>query len=64
MRYGLPCGARQLTKLGRIAIWNKLKIIFVVSMAIWGADIALLFHGKYLLQIMGGSLLCLVISQV
>jgi hypothetical protein len=61
MRYNHPSEARLLTKLGRIAIWNKAKIACVISMAIWGADVSLLLYGKYFLQIMGESLVYLVI---
>jgi hypothetical protein len=64
MRYDHFCEARRLTRLGRIAIWNRAKIIFAISMAIWVTDISLLMYGKYLLQTMGESLVFLVISQV
>ena len=50
--YDYPSEARCLRKLERIAIWNRDKIVLAVSMGIWMADIALLIHGKYLLQIM------------
>jgi hypothetical protein len=56
--------AKRLRKLDRIAIWNKDKIVFVIAMGIWVADIALFVNGKYFLQIMGDSLVSLVISQV
>jgi hypothetical protein len=45
----------------RIAIWNKDKIVSAISMVIWIADIGMLINGKYLLQIMGGSIVNLVI---
>jgi hypothetical protein len=50
-----------LTKLGRIAIWNKEKIVFVVTMGILVTDISLIIDGKYLL-IMGVSFVIQVIS--
>ena len=53
MCYDYPSEAGRLRKLERIAIWNRDKIVLAVSMGIWVADIALLIHGKYLLQIMG-----------
>jgi hypothetical protein len=37
--------------LGRIAVWNKRKIIFAIAMAIWIADSSLFIIGKYLLLI-------------
>jgi hypothetical protein len=37
-----------LTKLGRIAIWNRDKIVIGISMAIWIADIGFQIYGKYL----------------
>ena len=46
----------------RIAIWNKNKIVSAISMAIWIADIGVIVNGKYLLQIMGGSIVNLLIS--
>jgi hypothetical protein len=64
----MPCDhlpeARRLRKLGRIAIWNRAKFISVIVMGIWVTDIAFLVNGKYFLQIMGGSLVNLVILQV
>ena len=36
--------------LGRIAIWNRDKIIIGISMAIWIADIGFQIYGKYLPQ--------------
>jgi hypothetical protein len=63
MRYDHP-EARRLRKHGRIAIWNRERIIFVFAMAIWVTDISLLINGKHLLQIMGESLVNLVTSQV
>jgi hypothetical protein len=42
--------ARCLRKLERIAIWNRDRFVLAISTGIWMADIALLIHGKYLLQ--------------
>jgi hypothetical protein len=54
----------RLSKLGRIAIWNRDKIIIGISMAVWIADIGFQINGKYLLQIIGEFLVNPVISQV
>jgi len=40
------------------------KIPFVITMAIWVADVAFLISGKYILQITEEYLLTLVIPQV
>jgi hypothetical protein len=65
IRYDHPPEAKRLRKHGRIAIWNRAMIIFVIVVAIvWVTDIALLVDGKYFLQIMGESLVSMVISQV
>ena len=47
--------AKRLRKSGRIAVWNRHKIVVVMSMGIWLTDIGCLIHGKYLLQITGES---------
>jgi hypothetical protein len=62
MRYDHSPKARRSRNLGRIAIWNKAKIIFAIAMGIWMTDISLFIYGKYLLQITGESLVYLVIS--
>jgi hypothetical protein len=49
--YAHSSEARRLRKLGRIAIWNKAKVIIAIALAIWLADISALLYGKYLLQI-------------
>ena len=64
MRFDHPSEAKCLTKLGRIAIWNRNKIILGITMAILATDVALLINGKYLLQIMRESHVNRVISQV
>ena len=45
----------------RIAIWNKNKIVSAISVAIWIADIGMIVNGKYLLQIIGESIINLVV---
>jgi hypothetical protein len=64
MRYGHPPEERRSRKPGRLAIWNRSKIIVAIAMGIWMADISLFLSGKYLLQIIGESPLHLVISQL
>jgi hypothetical protein len=56
MRYDHLPEIGRLKKLGRIAIWNKARIIVAISMAIWLADVALLIYGEDLLQITGNLL--------
>jgi len=62
IRYDCPSEARNLRKLGRIAIWNMKKIIIAIAMIIWVADVTLLVHGKYFLRIMELSPIILVMS--
>jgi hypothetical protein len=45
--------SKVLRKLGRIAIWNKQKVVFAFAMGLWVADVSFLIDGMYLLQIMG-----------
>ena len=52
MHYDLPLKERRLRNLGRLAIWNRQKVIFVIVTAIWLIDIGFLVNGKYLLQVM------------
>ena len=59
-----PPESRHLMKLGRITIWNKEKIIVLITMGVWLINFSLLLEGSYLLQIMDDSLMSLVISQV
>ena len=50
--------------LYRIAIWNRQKIVFGITMAIWMTDVGFLINGKYSLQIMCESLLNLVMLGI
>jgi hypothetical protein len=59
----LSSQSKALKKPGRIAIWNKNKIITGIAMAIWITDIGFQISGKYLLPIIGESLINLAISQ-
>jgi hypothetical protein len=52
--YAHSSEARRSRKLDRIAIWNKSKTIYAISMTIWFADLAALLYGKYLLHITSG----------
>jgi hypothetical protein len=46
MRYHHLPEARHLKKLGRIAIWNRKKIVFVIAMGVWVTEVALSVDGK------------------
>ena len=54
--------ARHSNNFGRIAIWNKVKIVFAIAMGIWITDNGVFIYGKYLLQFTGESHVYLVIS--
>ena len=56
--------AGDLRELGRVAIWNRDKIIILIAMAIWVTDVAFLINGEYPLPIIEEFLTRLVISQV
>jgi len=62
--YNYTSEARNLKKLGRIAIWNMKRIIIVIAMVIWVADVTFLIHGKYSLRSMELSLIILAMIQV
>jgi hypothetical protein len=62
MRYNHSPEARSSGNLGRIAIWNKAKVIFAIAMGLWIADNGVFIYGKYSVQITGESLVYLVIS--
>jgi hypothetical protein len=64
MHYDHPPEARCLKMLGRIAIWNREKIVYVTAMGILVTDFAILVNGEHLLQIMGESIVNVVISQL
>jgi hypothetical protein len=53
MRYDHSPETSRSRTLGRIAVWNKAKIIFVIAMAIWLTEISSFLLGKHLLQITG-----------
>ena len=59
-----PPEARYLKRLGRIAIWDKERIIILISILVWLVNFSLLLEGSYLLQIMKDSFMNLVTSQV
>jgi hypothetical protein len=64
MRYDHSPEASRSNNLGRIAIWNKTKIVFAIAMVIWITDSSLYFLGKYLLLITGESLVYQMILQL
>ncbi len=43
-----------MRKLGRIAIWNKTKVIIVIAMGIWAADVSFFIYSKNFLLTMHG----------
>jgi len=51
-------------KLGRLAIWNREKIIILIAMAVWVTDVAFLINGEYPLPIAEIVLTTRWISQV
>ena len=64
MRYDHHPEAGHLREIGRVAIWNRDKIIILIAMAIWVTDVAFLINGEYRLPIIEVFLTSLVISQV
>jgi hypothetical protein len=52
MPYGHPLESRRLRKLGRIAVWNRARVVIVMAMAIWVTDVSILIKGRFLQQIM------------
>jgi hypothetical protein len=46
MRYDHHPEAGHLRKLGRMAIWNREKIVVLIAMAVWVADAAFLINGE------------------
>ena len=64
MRYDDHPEAGHLRKLGRMAIWNREKIVVLIAMAVWVADAAFLINGEYPLPIIEVFLTSPVISQV
>ena len=36
-----------LRKLGRMAIWNREKIVILIAMGVWATDVAFLINGEY-----------------
>jgi multisubunit Na+/H+ antiporter MnhG subunit len=53
-----------LRKLGRMAIWNREKIIILIAIGVWLTDVGFLVNGEYLLLIKEVFLTNPVISQV
>ena len=51
MRYYRHPEAGHLGKLGRVAIWNRKKIVVLIAIAVWVADVAFLINGEYRLPI-------------
>ena len=51
MRYDRHLEARHLRKLDRVAIWNGQKIIILIAMGLWVADVTFLLVGEYPLPV-------------
>jgi hypothetical protein len=51
MHYHHHPEAGHLTKLGRVAIWNRETIIILISMGAWVTEVAFFINGQYLLPI-------------
>ena len=51
-----PPGPRRLREVGRIAIWDRERIVVVIAMSVWLTDIAFIIDGKHLIWIMGEPL--------
>jgi hypothetical protein len=49
MHWDHPPEPRRLREVGRIAIWNREKIVVVIAMSVWLTDIAFIVDGKYLI---------------
>ncbi len=50
--------------LGRVAIWNREKIIILIAIGVWVTDVAFLINGEYPLPIIEVFLTSPVITQV
>jgi hypothetical protein len=64
MHYHPHPEAGHLRKPGRVAIWNREKIIILLAMGVWVADVVFLLNGEYLLPIIEVFLTGSVILQV
>jgi hypothetical protein len=64
MRYHHHPEAGHLRILGRVAIWNREKIIILIAIGVWVTDVAFLITGEYPLPIIEVVLTSPVISQV
>ena len=47
MRYHRYPEAGHIRKLGRVAIWKWDKIVILIAIGIWVADVAFLINGQY-----------------
>ena len=45
-----PPGPRRLREVGRIAIWDRERIVVVIAMSVWLTDIAFIIDGKHLMD--------------
>jgi len=64
MRYHHHPEAGHLRMLGRVAIWNREKIIILFAIGVWVTNVAFLINGECPLPIIEVFLTSPVISQV
>ena len=64
MRYCHHSEAEHSRKFGRVAIWNREKMIILIAMGVWVTELAFLINGEYPLPIIEVFITSRVISQV
>ena len=47
MRYDHDSEVGHLRKLGRVAIWNRERIVILIAIGVWLTDVAFLLVGEY-----------------
>jgi hypothetical protein len=50
-RYDHHLEVGHLRKLGRMAIWNREKIVILLAIGVWLTDVGFLVNGEYLLLV-------------
>ena len=64
MRYCHHSEAEHLRKVGRVAIWNREKMIILIAMGVWVTELAFLINGECPLPIIEVFITSRMISQV
>ena len=64
MRYHHHPEAGHLREVGRVAIWNREKIIILIAMGVWMTELVFLINGEYPLPIIEAFRTSPMISQV